>query len=122
VRRVVTLWGPVLVWCAVIFWFSSRASLDLQHAYPDWPDAFLWDYPLRKLAHLSEYAVLFLLVRRGASAPKAWFFCLFYAVTDEWHQSFVPGRDGRATDVAIDSCAAALAWLATRVKPLLRPK
>ncbi|HLM50142.1 MAG TPA: VanZ family protein, partial [Solirubrobacteraceae bacterium] len=37
-----------------------------------------------------------------------------YAITDEWHQSFVLGRSASPVDVAIDAAGVALAWLAWR--------
>jgi len=65
----------------------------------------------RKNAHAFEYTVLaFLLSASFFSFDKRGrgiiiyilFICLFYAVTDEFHQSFVPGRSSRASDVLID--------------------
>lgn len=71
------------------------------------------DYPVRKLAHGVEYAVLGFLIA-GAAVPdfkafyrKRMFVSLLtgvvYACSDEFHQLFVPGRSGRVTDVLIDS-------------------
>ena len=67
---------------------------------------------IRKGAHMTEYAILaiFTLLHiccyRGK--PKkfwwwSWGFCILYAATDEIHQLFVPGREGRFLDVCIDS-------------------
>ncbi len=102
--RRLSAWGPVVAWCALIFWFSS---------IPDLKSSLSYDYPLRKLAHMAEYAVLFALLRR-ASVGRAAAFALsvLYAVTDEWHQSFVPGRAGAATDVLIDAAGALTALVA----------
>lgn len=82
------------------------------------------DFPVRKGAHMSEYAILALLVLlaaylRGGSGEKRRLRCYgialgtaaLYAVTDEIHQRFVPGRAGRAVDVLIDTCGAALGLL-----------
>ena len=72
--------------------------------------AELIDYPVRKCAHMSEYAILtllgfltfsFLHGRRRVLIPIGVTF--IYACTDEIHQLFVPGRAGRFTDVAIDT-------------------
>jgi hypothetical protein len=86
--------------------------------------AFSWFYHrfgllLVKGWHVTEFAVLFLLLwwtacsglrlavpRASAIAAVA---AALYAVSDEWHQTFVPGRGGTATDVAIDCCGIALA-------------
>ena len=118
--RALNVWLPVAAWCALIYALSGRPDLDLNHLAPLWPSLWWLDYPLRKGAHAVEYCVLFLLVRRGWPTGRAWVFCVIYAITDEWHQTFVPGRAGRVSDVLLDSVAAALPWAAARVAPLFR--
>ena len=80
---------------------------------PTWSD---WCF--RKSAHLGEYAVLFLLTRRALAGgrvppqfPAVWafLFCVAYAATDEYHQTFVLYRTGQARDVLIDALGAFLA-------------
>jgi VanZ family protein len=69
---------------------------------------------LRKAAHVTEYAVLALLWRRGVGG--AWIalvFALLTASLDEFRQSFTPGRGGSLEDVLLDGTAAAAALLAT---------
>ncbi len=67
---------------------------------------------IRKLAHLSEYAyggflIYGLFLTYNISAKKQFIFSIilgvFYAITDEVHQLFVPGRAGKLQDVLIDS-------------------
>ena len=73
-------------------------------------------YDIRKYTHMFEYLCLgisssllmfeLLLYRyhRMLRAPIfAYVFCFFYACTDEWHQTFVPGRVGAFSDVLVDS-------------------
>jgi len=69
------------------------------------------DYIIRKNAHAFMYMVLAFLVgnilfvfnKRGADAIiYILFICLFYALTDEFHQSFVPGRTSLVSDVLVD--------------------
>ena len=69
------------------------------------------DYVIRKNAHAFMYMVLAFLVsslffvynKRGKNAiVYILFICLFYAVTDEFHQSFVPGRTSLVSDVLVD--------------------
>ncbi|MBX9720207.1 MAG: VanZ family protein, partial [Candidatus Obscuribacterales bacterium] len=43
------------------------------------------------------------------------FSCL-YAISDEWHQSFVPGRTALASDVLIDTCGASIAAVAVFIR------
>jgi VanZ family protein len=92
----VSLWAPVVVWAAVIFAVSSIPSLDTGLG--------LWDLVLRKLAHLAEYTVLgALLFRALGREPRAVAIGSAYAVTDEIHQAFVPGRAGSPVDWSIDT-------------------
>ncbi|MFA6004216.1 MAG: VanZ family protein [Elusimicrobiota bacterium] len=102
-------WLPVAAWCLVIFGWS---------AVPDLKSGLDLDYPLRKAAHMTEYGVLFFLTRRamlGSWSPaRTWtgpalLFCLLYAMSDEYHQSFVPGRMGLWSDVLYDLSGAAVA-------------
>ncbi len=77
-------------------------------------------YDIRKYAHMAEYlclgvssCLLFLEIERmerptGKALLSALLFCFLYACTDEWHQTFVPGRVGAFSDVMIDSAGSAL--------------
>ena len=92
-------WLPVLVWAGVIFAFSSIPSLSSGLGG--------WDLVLRKLAHMTEYAILaVLLVRAIGSYTGAFALAVAYAATDEVHQLFVRGRHGAPLDVAIDAVGA----------------
>ncbi len=73
--------------------------------------------PVRKLAHMAEYAVLFMLLAvpmmitfRGKDIRKifiaAIIICICYASVDEIHQLFTEGREGKITDVMIDTVGA----------------
>lgn len=107
--KALTHWGPVVLWCAVIFALSDIPSLRISEAW--------WDFVLRKVAHLTEYAVLSWLVVRALAGTTSWptprilctalAFSVLYAISDEWHQSFVPGRTGSVVDVGIDALGAA---------------
>jgi VanZ family protein len=110
VQRLLNLWAPVILWCALIFYLSS---------IPDLSSGLEYDYPLRKLAHMAEYAILLLLARRPLGDRAGLAFAILYAATDEWHQSFVPGRMGAFTDVLIDAAGAALALTLARRRAIL---
>lgn len=76
------------------------------------------DHAVRKTAHATEYGILAVLIMLSfypVSDPKhcciAIGICLLYAVSDEVHQEFVPGRTGKVTDVIIDSLGAVLGTL-----------
>lgn len=68
--------------------------------------------PVRKAAHMTEYAVLSILIYICLEKWKhAIAFAALYAASDELHQLFVPGRAGRLGDVMIDSAGAVLGVL-----------
>ncbi len=97
-------WLPVLVWAALIFAFSSVPDLGTGLGG--------WDLVLRKLAHAGEFAVLGALLARATDrAVVAFALGALYAVSDELHQVFVPGRLGSPLDVAIDTVGVAVGVL-----------
>lgn len=131
-------WLPVLLWCALIFGFSSDAGSSrrtsrilrpiLRWLNPDISDEAIRRVQLgvRKTAHVGEYAVLALLVWRAKRKPVrddrrpwnwreaglAFAFATAFALTDEYHQAWVPSREARVVDVLVDSLGAALGLLA----------
>ena len=109
-QRVLTIWLPVVLWAGVIFALSSIPSLGTGLG--------VWDTILRKGAHVTEYAILALLLVRavGREAP-ALALGVLYAASDELHQSLVRGRHASPVDVAIDAVGlllGALAWRRAR--------
>ena len=133
-------WLPVVLWMGLIFIMSTSAGSATHTgrilAYLMgflWPQApqptvELIQFLIRKAGHFSEYAVLaWLLCRswsavgpltitqsRWKSALAAILIAMLYAGSDEWHQSFVPGRSAAVRDVLLDSTGAltaAIAWL-----------
>ena len=125
-------WLPVLLWLGVIF-LGSSDLMSAEHTSRFIVPFLRWLKPdispetlasihfiFRKCAHVSEYAVLSLLLLRAAilmtnlkrSIPILYVsvlgICLFVATTDEFHQMFVASRGALATDVLIDSIGAIL--------------
>jgi VanZ family protein len=102
-------WVPPLVVMATIFFFSAQPNLN--------SDLGAIDLIGRKLFHFGEYALLCWLwwrvlvryvdARRAALIALA--ICSAYAITDEFHQTFVDGRHGSPVDWAIDTAGATLA-------------
>ena len=99
-------WLPTLFWMVVIFGFSAQPSL---HA-----SSVGWlDFIIKKSAHITEYFILGLLLyfslknttnlSTGKSLILIIIIGLVYASSDEFHQTFVSGREGRIRDVLIDS-------------------
>lgn len=92
---------PILRWLMPA---ASPAMIDTTH------------YFIRKLAHFSEYALLFLLLIRGPMRGRPGFalgLCAVYALLDEGHQMFVPLRTPSLHDVALDFSGALFSNLAT---------
>lgn len=110
---VIRKWAPVVLWATVIFALSSVPSLGTGLG--------AWDLVLRKLAHMTEYAILGALLVRALGRPAlAITIGALYAVSDEVHQSFVRGRHGAWYDVLIDSVGVTvgvLAWRQARRRP-----
>jgi VanZ family protein len=105
--RLVSVWLPVAVWAAVIFAISSIPSLSTGLG--------TWDLILRKAAHLTEYAILGLLLFRALGRELPAFAAgVGYAITDEIHQLFVRGRHGSPLDVAVDAAGVLVGILALR--------
>ena len=106
------LWLPVVLWAGLIFTFSAIPSLGTGLG--------TWDLVLRKIAHAAEYAILgALLARATGRAGLAFTLGALYAMSDEVHQSFVPGRLGSPVDVAIDAVgvlAGVLLWQTVRAR------
>jgi VanZ family protein len=101
-------WIPVVAWMGVIFALSAQPHL------PSPPSPFL-DKILEKGGHTLEYAVLasLLWLAMGQRRPVlAWAVAVIYAISDEYHQSFVPGRTPDPVDALFDAMGAALALLA----------
>lgn len=99
------IWNYTLValWSIAIFLVSSWEIVPS-------PRDTLLNFVLKKTAHIGEYAVLYWLTFRAVneSAKRKKFlaplvFAVFYAITDEIHQSFVPGRHARVYDVGFDA-------------------
>jgi VanZ family protein len=101
------LWAPVVVWAAVIFALSSLSDLGTGLG--------TWDLVLRKIGHAAEFALLGALLARALRDDRVALAAgVAYAVSDEIHQHYVPGRVGTWYDVVIDTAGVALGILAWR--------
>lgn len=106
VLAVIYKWGPFLVNMVLIFMFSSIPKNKL-------PDLAQSDFIVKKGGHMLGYFLLALTFWYGLRWDKkrwwlAWMVAVLYAITDEFHQSFSPGRTPSLGDVAFDSIAAGL--------------
>lgn len=96
---------------ALLFYLSSLPQLP-------GPEEILTIQIIRKAGHALVFAILFVLNRRALrkanSKPThltlwAWTLTVLYAITDEIHQGFVPGRIPTVRDIFIDALGATLA-------------
>jgi VanZ family protein len=106
---------PPILWALIIFILSSQTALPgfEQSAY---------DFILKKLAHILVYLVLYILVARAIALTineqykksiilLPVFICLVYAISDEFHQSLVPGRYATFRDIGYDMLGVSIAFL-----------
>lgn len=131
--------GPVILWAAVIFGFSTSA-FTTEHTSRIIIPILRWLFPhatpyfidrmhhfVRKGAHVFEYFIFSLLLLNAIRNKRAWelkwafltvAIVFVYACSDEFHQIFVPGRGPAFRDVMLDTFAGILAqaavwaWLA----------
>lgn len=93
-----SLWLPVIIWEALIFYLSGIAGLELTNE----PVA---NFVTRKSAHLIEYSILGFLLYRAFQFRRrktAYYIGFVLAITDEFHQSFVPERTAKFSDLIFD--------------------
>jgi len=109
-KKLTSLWLPVLLWAGVIFTFSSFPTTTTT-------DFYLGDFLIKKTAHVIEYGILATLLFRAlinsdVTKSRSMFLSVLiaflYGLTDEFHQSFTPGRGPKFTDVLIDTFGASL--------------
>jgi VanZ family protein len=135
---------PAIVWMAIIF-LGSTDMLSAAHTsrflvpFLRWLDPQISlavlnaiQFGIRKLAHLTEYAILAALLWRALRGGTrwqvkmsillflTWIACAIFAASDEFHQSFVPSRTSSPIDVMIDVTGAliglAICWFFARRK------
>lgn len=109
-RRLLALWVPVVAFMALLFVLSEQRQLPVVVDAGD------------KVMHATAYAALGLLALRAThggvrrltwgAAVMAALLTIGYGALDEFHQSFVPGRDPSVWDLAADAVGAGLALAA----------
>ena len=131
-RTFLKYWLPVFIWLGVIFAgstdiFSTEQTSRYLVPFLRWLDPQISlstiatiHFALRKLGHLTEYAILaafFWRALRNVSSLRAkmstlflgvWVACAIIAATDEFHQSFIASRTASLNDVLTDSLGAAI--------------
>jgi VanZ family protein len=128
-KKFINRWLPVLLWATMIFLFSTEHFAApqssrilgplLRSAFPGITaeQVSLVQFVIRKLAHWSEYFILAVLLYRAWYAENSgrstvrpaaltMVFALVWAISDEFHQSWVPSRTASLVDVMIDGFGA----------------
>ena len=90
-------WLPALAMMALIFGFSSIPSREMPHLGT-------WDFSVKKFGHSFGYGLLAVAYLRGLEGKRpwlAWALAVLFAASDEFHQSFTPGRNPSPVDVLV---------------------
>lgn len=132
VRKVIS-WLLVILWMGLIFYLSHQQAIESSHLSAGVTERIIaviesvisgveidvgnFNHLIRKGAHFFSYLILGILVTNALKSSAirglksfliALVICILYAVSDEVHQLFVPGRAGQVMDVMIDSAGAAV--------------
>jgi VanZ family protein len=116
-KRFLSLWLPVLIWAGFIFYLSTVPHL--RFLTND-----VGDFVIRKIGHMGVFGILARLLARAITGSTYWSWkkifawsltaTFLYACSDEYHQSFTPGRVASVKDVALDTLGA---WMALGLRP-----
>lgn len=134
-------WTMLIIWMSIIFFMSNQVAdvsnhqsglvikifdfigIDLNGFFGE-----LANFLVRKGAHFTEYLILYMLAYRVIRLYKnqnealIWgiVFVIVYATTDEFHQSFVPGRAMMIRDILIDTTGAVFGYALLSAKKILK--
>ncbi|MGY0372849.1 VanZ family protein [Clostridium sp. JNZ J1-5] len=123
-KNTIVKWLLVIFWMIVIFKFSNEPAvisseksgsvINLLGSLGVNLDSYfgeLANFIVRKAGHFTEYCILYMLLYNAIAEKVSFKKCLIlslvltflYASSDEFHQTFVQGREGKFTDVLIDT-------------------
>jgi VanZ family protein len=128
-KRKIYPWVLVVLWMALIFYLSHKPATESNELSKGITEIIVetvekvttdvdieverFNHIVRKNAHFFSYLVLGILVTNGLISSEikryigyALLICVLYAISDEIHQIYVPGRSGQIKDVVIDSAGA----------------
>jgi len=115
-RKIIYYWLPLFFWMGIIFLGSNQTKVSISPSLPV-------NFVFFKSLHLLEYAMLYFLWFRALYSYNphkkkltlylslAFFITIFYSGTDEFHQLFIPTRNGSVRDILIDSLGMILMYL-----------
>ena len=118
-REVLSLWGPVIVYMAGIFFGSAMPNPPVPSNVPD--------VSLHEAAYFGLTLLLIRALSKGAWAGvtratlvAAWLIAVAYGVSDEFHQSFVPNRHAELRDLGADAIGAFAATIVAGAWGIIR--
>lgn len=105
-----------------IFLLSNRQKVAFTDNYPV-------SFSIFKSLHLIEYGILFVLWGRFLNALGLRYSLLLaliatfaYGLSDELHQSFILGREGKLFDAFVDALGGIIAWVLLELRPRLKKR
>ncbi len=110
IKFILTYYAPVIIWALIIFSFSAKTTPAVSVVH--WQD-----FLIKKTIHVIEYAIFTVLLFRAFKNSAvninnaflySFLIAIMYGATDEFHQSFTPGREPRIRDVFFDGTGSAL--------------
>jgi VanZ family protein len=118
-REALSLWGPVVVYMAAIFFVSGMSAPPVPQDVPD--------VSLHEAAYFGLTLLLVRALARGswngvtlATLAGAWVVAVAYGFTDEFHQSYVPNRHAELRDLAADAIGAFAATIVAGAWGIIR--
>jgi len=115
--KMLRFWIPVMEWMVIIFLFSSRQRIAVS-------DIYSINFLFFKTLHVIEFFFLYTITYRAlkntvyVGKNTLWIIAFIivglYAVSDEFHQLFVPTREGTLRDAIIDMFTGGFAWISLR--------
>ncbi len=116
-------WFPPLLWMGMVFFMSSQVSITITKNAAT-------DFITFKTLHMVEYAFLFFLFYRAFQSIKniqnnlygifAFMVVILYSISDEFHQLFIPTRQGRLRDVLFDIAGMLVMYVIIRKVRLIK--
>lgn len=107
---------PSIIWMGVIFYFSSRQTTGIGGG------SYWWRFIILKFFHITEYGILSILIYYATNQYFSTIFLSFiYALSDEFHQSFIVGRTATIRDIFFDLSGIFLGLLVLSILLKLAP-
>jgi VanZ family protein len=90
---------------------NTEAVIHKTISFTNYFDIKVLNLIVRKITHVTTFGILAVLFFKslGSRYILSWLLTVIYAISDEWHQSFMPGRESSYKDVLLDSFGALLA-------------